>query len=49
MSDTKYYVVLSNRDGEDTIETIRTSKKAAEEDVRLFSDIVRRHTWIREA
>lgn len=41
-----FYCVVSKRDGEEFIETIRTERSTAEDDVRLFADICRRHTWI---
>ncbi len=46
----RYYVMAHSRiDGEDDIvEAIRTSKKSAEQDVRLLKDIAGRHTWIEE-
>lgn len=40
---TKYKVVSALR-----VETIRTDKRAAEADVRILKDIVRRHAWIEE-
>ncbi len=32
----------------DIVEAIRTSKKSAEQDVKLLKDIGGRHTWIEE-
>lgn len=40
---TKYRVISERR-----VETIRTDKRAAESDVRLLRDIVRRKAWIEE-
>ena len=42
------YLVLSKRGDDEFVETIRTSKRAAQEDVAIFKDIIRRATWIRE-
>ena len=42
------FFVMSKRDDEDFVESIRTHKKAAEEDVQLLKDICRRHAWISE-
>lgn len=39
----RYYVMSDNG-----METIRTDKRAAEADVRLLKDIVRRNAWIEE-
>lgn len=39
----KYYVMSDNG-----IETIRTDKRAAQDDVKLLKDIVRRNAWIEE-
>jgi hypothetical protein len=44
---TKYYVMTKPKKTE-IIETIRTSKKAAEDDVRILKDICRKHAWIVE-
>ena len=41
---TKYNVVSALG-----VETTRTDKKAAEADVHIFKDIIRRHTWIEES
>ena len=43
-----FYMVLSKQGDAEIIETIRTDKKAAQEDVGLLGDIVRRHAWIIE-
>ncbi len=43
------YRVMTKHGDDDYQETRRTSRKAAEEDVLLFKDIMRRHTWIVES
>jgi len=42
------YYVLSKRNDEDFVESIRTSKKAADQDVLLLKDICGRHAWVTE-
>ncbi len=42
------YAVMSKRGGDDYVETLRTDKKAAEEDVKIFKDCCRRFTWVEE-
>ena len=42
------YRVLSKRGDEEFEETRRTSRRAAEHDVELFKDILRRTAWIQE-
>jgi len=47
----KYYVMTKRVKGEQTfnvVETIRTDKNAAENDVSIFKDICRKHAWIEE-
>jgi hypothetical protein len=43
-----FYLVISKRDDEDFVETIRTEKKSAEQDVSLLREIVRRAARIEE-
>jgi hypothetical protein len=49
MKQTRYWVVSKRGDSDENfVESIRTSKKAADEDVQLLKDISRRHAWIEE-
>ena len=44
----RYYRVMTKQRDEDVLETVRTSKRAALQDVSLLHDICGKRAWIQE-